>query len=137
MRLLLPAGPYIYFAELATDAAFTNPVRLARRFSVGVVFGIVSRSQENGFARSYAYSQNVAKATTYAKTVTWTAYDQRYPVLDCGWFRHDGASVDPYQYHYSEVSSSGPMEAGRIVEQQLGVTLGSPVLLRPVAAWTR
>ncbi len=121
VRVLLPAGPYHYYAEIATDAGFTNPIRIAQRFSVGHVIAQLSRSQESGFSRSYAYGAGTSLATTYAKTVAWMAYDIRYASTDCGWFRHDGASADPYQYHYGEGSSSGTQEMGRILEQQLGV----------------
>ncbi len=122
LTLLLPAGPYHYFAEIATDAAFTNPIRLANRFSVGVVFGVASRSFECGVGQAYAQSGG-AVSTTYAKAVTFGSYDYRYPA-DSGWFRNDGVSGDPYQYHYGNTSSSGSMELGRIVEAQLGVVCG-------------
>ena len=123
-RVLLPAGPYIFYADVATDAAFTSPVRIPQRFRVGVVIGHFSRSQESGLSRAYAYTGNVALPTTYTKTATWVAFDYRYPDYDSGWFMHDGSTIDPYQYHYSEASSSGAQEIGRLLESQLGVCVG-------------
>ena len=124
VRVLLPAGPYIYYADVATDAAFTNPVRIAQRFRVGVVIGHFSRSQESGLSRSYAYTGNTSLPTSYKKTATWVAFDYRYPDNDSGWYVHDGISPDPYSYHYSEGSSSGAQEIGRLIESQLGVCVG-------------
>ena len=124
VRLLLPAGPHIYYADVATDAAFTNPVRIAQRFRVGVVIGHFSRSQESGLSRAYAYTGNVPLPTSYSKTATWVGFDYRYADYDSGWFMHDGTTVDPYSYHYSESSSSGAQEIGRLLESQLGVCVG-------------
>lgn len=124
VRVLLPAGPYIYYADVATDSAFTNPVRIAERFRVGVVIGHFSRSQESGLSRAYAYSQNVPLPTSYAKTASWVTFDYRYSDYDSGWFLHDGVTIDPYQYHYSESTSSGAQEIGRLIESQLGVCVG-------------
>ena len=123
-RVLLPAGPYIYYADVATDAAFTNPVRIAQRFRVGVVIGHFSRSQESGLSRSYAYTNNTPLPTNYKKTATWVGFDYRYQDYDSGWYVHDGVTPDPYQYHYSEGSSSGAQEIGRLIESQLGVCVG-------------
>lgn len=123
-RVLLPAGPYVYYADVATDAAFSNPVRIMQRFRVGLVIGHFSRSQESGLSRAYAYTGDVSLPTTYTKTATWVAFDYRYPDYDSGWFMHDGSTVDPYQYHYSEASSSGAQEIGRLIESQLGVCVG-------------
>ena len=123
-RVLLPAGPYIYYADVATDAAFSNPVRIGQRFRVGVVIGHFSRSQESGLSRAYAYTGNVPLPTNYTKTATWVGFDYRYPDYDSGWFMHDGVTVDPYQYHYGESSSSGAQEIGRLLESQLGVCVG-------------
>ena len=122
-RILLPASNYTgYYMDLATDAAFTNPVRIAQRLRVGVVAGIMSRSQESGYSRAYAYGGATnPMPTTYTKTTTWQTYDYRYDTTDCGWFRHDNVTADPYQYHYSESSSAGAMEFGRVIEQKLGV----------------
>lgn len=124
IRVLLPAGPYIYYADVATDSAFTNPVRIAQRFRVGVVIGHFSRSQESGLSRAYAYSNNAPVPTTYAKTASWVAFDYRYADADSGWFVHDGLTIDPYQYHYNESTSSGAQEMGRLIESQLGVCVG-------------
>ena len=124
VRVLLPAGPYIYYADVATDSAFTNPVRIIQRFRVGVVIGHFSRSQESGLSRAYAYSQNVPLPTSYAKTASWVTFDYRYSDNDSGWFVHDGVTIDPYQYHYSESTSSGAQEMGRLIESQLGVCVG-------------
>lgn len=124
VRVLLPAGPYIYYADVATDAAFTNPIRIAQRFRVGVVIGHFSRSQESGLSRSYAYTNNTPLPTNYQKTATWVGFDYRYQDYDSGWYVHDGTSADSYAYHYSEASSSGAQEIGRLIESQLGVCVG-------------
>lgn len=124
VRVLLPAGPYVYYADVATDAAFTKPVRIAQRFRVGVVIGHFSRSQESGLSRTYPYTGNTPLPTNYKKTATWVGFDDRYSDVDSGWYVHDGVTPDPYQYHYSEASSSGTQEIGRLVESQLGVCVG-------------
>lgn len=124
VRVLLPAGPYIYYADVATDSAFTSPVRIAQRFRVGVVIGHFSRSQESGLSRAYAYSGNVPVPTTYTKTASWVGFDYRYADTDSGWFVHDGVTTDPYQYHYGESTTSGAQEIGRLIESQLGVCVG-------------
>ena len=121
--LLLPAGPYVFYLELSTDAAFSNPIRLSRRFGVGLTVGIASRSQESGWARGYAYNSSVSVATVYSKSRTFFANDYRYPNDGGGaWFSHVPGTTDPNSY--SEPASAGTMEYGRIVNAKLGVTVG-------------
>ena len=55
INLLLPASLYYYFAEFASDSAFTNPIRVASRFTCGLVVGINQRSMECAIARNYSY----------------------------------------------------------------------------------
>ena len=123
VRVLLPAGPYIYYAEIATNAGFSAPVRIQQRFSVGVVLALDSRSQNNGVIAGY--QQSAPPGLGYVncvKTVGFYASDARYGALYRPWYRLDGVSSDPDAYN--EPSSTGGMELGRLIESQLGVTVG-------------
>ncbi len=124
VRLLLPVSRGVYFGDLATDAAFTSPVRLANRFRCGLVIGMQSRSQKTGRARSFD-STNVATGNAFTKASTFLSYDGRYPPNGLvNWYQHDNVTQDPYGGHYSETSSSGTQEQCRLVEQQLGMACG-------------
>ena len=121
---LLPGSRRIYFADFATDAAFTNPFRLAKRFSVGLVMATNQRSMECGIARAYSYSgTSVPTGQTFATTVTNVAFDNRYGYNNA-WFRHDGVSANPDPNMYGEASSAGTQRIGELVDHYLGLTFG-------------
>lgn len=137
IRVLLPASAYVYHADVATNAAGANAVRLAQRFKVGHVAAVVQRSYECGLARSFGYTANqAALGTSYTKTATWVSYDSGSAYNDTNlanyaagtttvkWFVHDGSTVDPYNGHYGEGSSSATQEWGRLVESTYGVCGG-------------
>jgi hypothetical protein len=107
VRVLLPAGPYQYWADVATDAAFTNPVRVAQRFGVGIVVGVMSRSQETGFANPYADG---------------TAFTQIYNKLSVLYGNStygNGSGV-----WATSTDTSAGQELARILEAQHGVIVG-------------
>lgn len=105
---LLPAGLEYLYWDIATDAAFTNPVRIAQRFRVGVVVADASRSQETGFAQSYADSTAFTPINT--RFAVWTSGDPRY-------------AADQYTgIHWTlSTDTSAGQELARILEAQLGV----------------
>jgi hypothetical protein len=120
----LPGSTKNYYADVATDAAFTNPVRIQQRFRVGEVVGIMSRSQESGVVRSFAYggnSQPTLPANGNTNTTTLVGYDQRYGIPDgTTWYLQDGVHQDNAPYH-GDWTSSGAQELGALFEQELGV----------------
>ena len=125
IRVLLPAGPYIYYADVATDRRFhqssahfaTIPYwRRDRAFQ-----SIAGNAVCPGHTHIH---NNTPLPTNYKKTATWVGFDYRYQDFDSGWYVHDGVTPDPYAYHYSEGSSSGAQEIGRLIESQLGVCVG-------------
>ncbi len=126
VRVLLPAGPYIYYADVATDAAFTNPVRIAQRFRVGVVLGLNTRSQECGMSRDYN-DGGTSFTAIYTKAATWCSQDHRYGMSSYNgavWFLQNSALSNAYPYESGEKSSSAVQEFGRLIESQLGVCVG-------------
>ena len=124
-RVMLPAGAYMgLYADVATDAAMTNPVRIAQRFRVGEVMGLGTRSQRSGYVRSFPYGTQVPTGQTYAKTATLVSYDGRYGIPDgTAWYVQDGTHQDTNQYH-GDYTSSGAQELGRLIEQEMGVCVG-------------
>ncbi|MDT7951706.1 MAG: hypothetical protein RQ966_09395 [Acetobacteraceae bacterium] len=121
-RFLLPAGPYIYYADVATDAAFTNPVRIAQRFRVGVVLGLFTRSFECGLVREWA-DGGTSFSPVYTKTASWVSQDHRYGAWGANWFLQDGG-MNTYAYEQGEHTSLAAEEFGRLIEAQLGVCVG-------------
>lgn len=84
IRLLLPATTEMVWWDIATDAAFTNPIRIQQRVRVGQVIGLDGRSVLGTLIRTYAYGNGSAPAlgTTYDKVTTWGTFDTRYDYND-------------------------------------------------------
>lgn len=105
---LLPSSLEFLYWDIATDAAFTAPVRIAQRCRVGFVLADISRSQETGFAQYYA--DNTAFTAINTRFAVWTSGDYRYPAN----------SYTGIHWTISTDTSAG-QELARILEAQLGV----------------
>ena len=119
VRVMLPVWTSEFYVDVATDATFSAPTRVAQRLCVSLVVGLGTRSQETGYARSYA-STGMAINVTYTKAAALVGYDPRYGNSYGNWFVHDGVSTDPDTNHDGADSSAALMEFGRLVEAKLG-----------------
>lgn len=138
IRALLPASDTRYYADLATDAAFTNPVRVPQSFFVRDVVAILVRSQEGGLATSWQYGG--APGTGYAnytKTtgiVSWSSGSDT-TVTDAwfasSWADYDGADLTfknttDGNFYYN---SAAGMELGRLWKAYKGHGVGIVVVV--------
>lgn len=119
VRVLLPTTLTVPYIDVATSADFANPVRVPAKFVVCFCMQLASRSQESGIARAFPYPVGTPTGSTYAKTAVLVGGDGRYGPSSFTWFTHDGSgATDANTY---EGASSGAMETGRLIEQELGV----------------
>lgn len=122
VRILLPATLTPVYIDVATSADFANPVRIPAKFVVCFCLQLGSRSQETGLARGFPYGVGEPTGSTYVKTAVYTSSDARYgrSVGDTTppWYVHDNSGT---AMPNAEGASSGAMEFGRLIEQELGV----------------
>lgn len=119
--LLLPASTYLYLADIATDPAFTNPVRIPQRFAVWLGMGLLGRSQEAGIA--WWWCDTLAPTgETFNKVLTRPAIDYRYEPQNAGFYRQNGTAGGANNGDPGG-PTSGAQAAGRLVAATMGVGL--------------
>lgn len=123
VRLHLPAWDdnFLYW-DIATDAAFTNPVRIQQRFRVGILAFLMTRSQLCKMARGYPAPYEVPVGSSYTKGAIAISDDARYSDASGYHSRMDGAHGDPAfgGNRANEPSPAGGMEFCRILAGQTG-----------------
>ena len=127
LHIMLPASKFLYYVDAATDAAFSSPVRVPQRITVGLIIGMIGRSQEAGFAQWYA-DNTVPTGENWINTLTMYSSDARYSVNgsgDVGFLRQTGAAKEASHADGSDTQgpSGGAQAAGRIIASSMGVNL--------------
>ena len=124
INILLPASLYFYFIDIATDSAFTNPVRVPQRIVVGLVIGMIGRSQEAGFAQWY-YDNATPTGESWINTLVRYSSDSRYDPNYSGYFRQTGAAQNASHADGSDPNgpSGGAQAAGRIIAAAMAVNV--------------
>ena len=117
--------PHVAYLELATDSAFTNPIRVPQRFIVGIVVNVCGASQQaEVLFNGYPYGDGSSSPATGLafNGVVSTQNTNAGAYGTCGyWFRH-GASVTTGSTWGG--SSSAAQEFARVLSSQFGVYVG-------------
>jgi hypothetical protein len=124
IHIMLPASLYYYYLDIATDAVFTNPVRVPQRIVVGLGIGLLGRSQEAGVAQWY-YDNSTPTGETWTNTLVRYGPDYRYEPNYVGYYRQTGAAQTASHTDGSDPNgpSGGAQAAGRIIAAEMGVNV--------------
>lgn len=147
VRLLLPATDTRYYLDLATDAAFTNPVRVPWTFFVRDVMALLVRSQEGGLGANWNAGTILPGApyNAYTKTTGISTYHSGNDtsaadaVFASSWAVSDGVTTSFLQTNdgtYYEMNSAATMELGRLwnVRKGHGISTVGVVVVNGIQA---